>query len=140
MIKRMIARFRLWRICRAIGIKPYPQLKSYILNRNGEIFGGGRRNGKTTALIVDELVYKRVPPSLLWCDFACRFCRDPDYWKIHGSERWYANELKKAVMMCESAGIDVGRGKRYRRNRDEKRRKDGYNSRIIIFDEMEGRK
>lgn len=140
MIKRTIARFRLWRICRALGIKPYPQLKSYILDRNMEIFGGGRCNGKTTALIVDELVYKRVPTLLQWCDFACRFCRDPDYWKIRGSSRWYANELKKAVMLCESAGIDVGRGKRHGKNRDEERRKDGYNFQIVIFDEMEGKK
>lgn len=112
MIKRMIARFRLWRICKALGIKPYPQLKKYVLDRNEEIFGGGRANGKTMAVIVDELVYKRVPPSLLWCGMTCRFCLDPDYTRVHSAERWYAYEIKKAIKVCESAGIDVGRGKR----------------------------
>lgn len=111
-MKRLIARFRLWRICRALGIKPYPQLKNYVLDRNAEIFSGGRRNGKTMAIIVDELVYKRVPPSLLWCNMNCIFCRDPDYARVPMAERWHTYEIKRAIRICESAGIDVGRGKR----------------------------
>lgn len=116
MIKRLIAKFRLWRICKALGIKPSLQLKKYVLDRNKAIFGGGRKNGKTMAVIVDELVHKRVPPSLLWCDMNCRFCLDPDYTRIHSAERWYTYEVKKAVQVCESAGIDVGRGKRGTKN------------------------
>lgn len=116
MISRLIVRFRLWRICKALGIKPYPQLKRYVLDRNEEIFGGGRCNGKTMAVIVDELVYKRVPPALLGCEMACRFCKDPDYLRIYRAEHWYMMEFKRAIFACESAGIDVGRGKRRRKH------------------------
>ena len=42
-------------------------------------------------------------------------------------DRFYISELMRAVQRCETAGIDVGRGKRDY--------KDGYNCRVFIMDE-----
>ena len=109
-IRRLWAKWRLHKICKALGIKPFPEAVAYVLYGDGIIFRGGRCNGKTMTLILDELVYKRVPEAVMTCDFNCRFCRDPDRMRMQLSERWYLNELKRAVILCERAGIDVGRG------------------------------
>ena len=60
-------------------MEPYPEMVRYVIDRDETIFRGGRRNGKTLALIIDELVYKRVPPVLFGYLMECRFCKDPDY-------------------------------------------------------------
>ena len=109
-LRQLWARWRLRRICKALGIKPYPEAEAYVLHKNREIFRGGRCNGKTMALILDELVYKRVPPSLATCDLRCRFCQDRDYNENRERARFYTYELFRAVRECEAAGIDVGRG------------------------------
>lgn len=127
--ERTKAKIRLHRICKALGVEPYPEMVRYVIDRDETIFRGGRRNGKTLALIIDELVYKRIPPALLGCPMECRFCKDPDYWKMPQMrrDRFYISELARAVQRCETAGIDVGRGKRDY--------KDGYNCRVFIMDE-----
>ena len=114
MFERTKAKIRLRRICKALGVEPYPEMVRYVIDRDETIFRGGRRNGKTLALIIDELVYKRVPPALFGCLMECRFCKDPDYWKMPrmSRDRFYISELMRAVQRCEMAGIDVGRGKR----------------------------
>ena len=114
MFERTKAKIRLHRICKALGVEPYPEMVRYVIDRDETIFRGGRRNGKTLALIIDELVYKRIPPALLGCPMECRFCKDPDYWKMPQMrrDRFYISELARAVQRCETAGIDVGRGKR----------------------------
>lgn len=109
-LRRLWAKQRLRRICKALEIKPYPEAEAYILDKDRTIFKGGRCNGKTLTLILDELVYKRVPPTIASCDFCCRFCEDPDFYKNAQMERWYVCELSRAVRACEVAGIDVGRG------------------------------
>lgn len=113
MFERTKAKIRLHRICKALGVEPYPEMVRYVIDRDETIFRGGRRNGKTLALIIDELVYKRIPPALLGCPMECRFCKDPDYWKMPQMrrDRFYISELARAVQRCETAGIDVGRGK-----------------------------
>ena len=119
MFERTKAKIRLRRICKALGVEPYPEMVRYVIDRDETIFRGGRRNGKTLALIIDELVYKRVPPALFGCLMECRFCKDPDYWKMPrmSRDRFYISELMRAVQRCETAGIDVGRGKRdYKRS------------------------
>ena len=105
-------KYRLRRICKALEIKPYPEMMRFVIDRDETIFRGGRRNGKTLTLIVDELVYKRVPPALVGCPMECRFCKDPDYWKMPrmSRDRFYISELERAARRCEAAGIDVGRG------------------------------
>lgn len=108
--RRLWARWRLRRICKALDIKPYPEATAYVLDGDGIVFRGGRCNGKTMTLILDELVYKRVPPTIFSCDARCRFCLDPDYDKINRANHWYMHELAMAVKKCEAAGIDVGRG------------------------------
>lgn len=114
MFERTKAKIRLHRICKALGVEPHPEMVRYVIDRDETIFRGGRRNGKTLALIIDELVYKRIPPALLGCPMECRFCKDPDYWKMPQMrrDRFYISELARAVQRCETAGIDVGRGKR----------------------------
>ena len=67
MFERTKAKIRLHRICKALGVEPYPEMVRYVIDRDETIFRGGRRNGKTLALIIDELVYKRIPPTLLGC-------------------------------------------------------------------------
>lgn len=108
------AKYRLRRICKAIGIEPHPEMVRFVIDRDETIFRGGRRNGKTLSLIIDELVYKRVPPALIGCPMECRFCKDPDYLKMPrmSRDRFYFYELARAVEKCEAAGIDVGRGRR----------------------------
>lgn len=127
MFERTKAKIRLHRICKALGVEPYPEMVRYVIDRDETIFRGGRRNGKTLALIIDELVYKRIPPALLGCPMECRFCKDPDYWKMPQMrrDRFYISELARAVQRCETAGIDVGRGKRDY--------KDGYNCRVLSW-------
>lgn len=114
MLEKMRARIRIRRICKALGVKPYPEMVRYVVERDEAIFKGGRRNGKTLTLIIDELVYKRVPPALIGCPMECRFCKDPDYWKMPrmSRDRFYFSELSRAVQQCEAAGIDVGRGRK----------------------------
>lgn len=114
LIKKAWAKYRLRRICKALGVKPYPKMVRYVINKDETIFSGGRRNGKTLALIIDTLVYKRVPPALFDCGIDCWFFKDPDYWKMpaRNRERFYRWELKKAVDNCEAKGIDIGRGRR----------------------------
>lgn len=109
-IRRLWARWRLRRICKALDIKPYPAVEAYVLAKDKEIFAGGRQNGKTMALILDELVYKRVPPSVETCDLCCRFCHDRDYTGDLRRTKFYIMDLRQAVQKCEDAGIDVGRG------------------------------
>ena len=109
-IRRLWARWRLRRICKALGIDLYQAAEAYVLDKDKEIFAGGRQNGKTMAAILDELVYTRVPPSLETCDLCCRFCRDPDYTGELRRTKFYIMDLRKAVKRCEAAGIDVGRG------------------------------
>lgn len=109
-IRQLWARWRLHRICKALGIKPYPEAEAYILYKDLEIFKGGRRNGKSMTLILDELVYKRVPPALATCEMYCRFCYDRDFSGDLRRTKWYIDDLHRAVRTCEAAGIDVGRG------------------------------
>lgn len=56
MFERTKAKIRLHRICKALGVEPYPEMVRYVIDRDETIFRGGRRNGKTLALIIDELV------------------------------------------------------------------------------------
>ncbi len=128
-IEKTKAKIRLRRICKALGVEPYPEMVRYVIDRDETIFGGGRRNGKTLTLIIDELVYKRVPPALFECRMECCFCKDPDYWRLPriNRNRFYPYEFLRAIKRCEAAGIDVGRGKRSY--------KDGYTCQIIADEE-----
>lgn len=57
MFEKTKAKIRLRRICKALGVEPYPEMVRYVIDRDETIFRGGRRNGKTLTLIIDELVY-----------------------------------------------------------------------------------
>lgn len=109
-IRRMWAWYRLRRICKALGIEPWPEVKAYVLDKKDCVFSGGRRSGKTMAVILDTLVYKRVQPAMVACDGACKFCRDPDFGRSRYADRWYVQQLKEAARTCEAAGIEVVRG------------------------------
>lgn len=109
-IRRMWARWRLRRICKALGIEPWPEVKAYVLDKKDHVFSSGRRSGKTMAVILDTLVYKRVQPAMAACDGACQFCRDPDFGRSRYADRWYIQQLKEAARTCEASGIEVVRG------------------------------
>lgn len=56
-IDRIVYRWRLWKICKRLDIKPYPWQRDYVLGRSNSlpIFS---RSGKTMAVILYGLVRK----------------------------------------------------------------------------------
>lgn len=112
-IERLRYAWRLRRICRVLYIKIYPAVKAYVLDDDDSILYGGRRCGKTTAVILDILVRRRAPTSHLrdlrkpGYDMALLH-RDPDYEYITGA-RQFANCLLYAwAFKCDISGIKVG--------------------------------
>lgn len=112
-IERLRYAWRLYRICRVLRIEPYAKTVSYILDDDDSILYGGRRCGKTTAVILDILVRRRAPTSHL-ADLRkpgydmTLLHRDPDYEYITGA-RLFANSLLYAwALKCDVSGIKVG--------------------------------
>lgn len=58
MIKRLIYRYRLWKICKKLKFHPYPWQKLFILGITNQFYGYqlGRRTGKTITCILYGLV------------------------------------------------------------------------------------
>lgn len=106
---RISPRYKFWQICKAIGIKPYPWQREFALD--GYLdgcfitpFPGGRRTGKTTAVML----------RLLMCypheqfDVQCILASDPDWipWDSH-RVRWYSREYSRLSHACFERGIPV---------------------------------
>lgn len=68
-LHRIFPRFKLWRICKALGIKPYPWQKAYALGKTKRLprkVVRFRRTGKTTAVFLRLLmVYPGQPFDIL---------------------------------------------------------------------------
>ena len=104
--KRLCARFpkyKLSRICRTIGIKPYSWQRDYALGRTAKFGGGaGRATGKTMAVMLHLLMAYTNSIDLQM------FGLDPDWdGRNPHRRRWYINEYRKLYTKCINAGIPV---------------------------------
>lgn len=99
--------YKLWRISKALGIKPYEWQRAFVLGKTDSLGGNtGRRCGKTMAIMFRLLMLKPDAD-----DAFMRYIigRDPDFTKIPISRRmnWYQNEYRKYSTVCDNAGIPV---------------------------------
>ena len=97
-------KYKLKRICQAIGIKPYPWQSSFALGRTNKLDGDlGRATGKTMAVMLRVLMMHHTDPVFPWM-----FYLDPD-WKPYDSHRkmWYYREYIRLSQKCKHAGIPV---------------------------------
>lgn len=100
-------RIRLRMICDVLGIKLYPHVKRFVLNKDESILSMGRSSGKTMALLLRALVYKDIPYNITNSVAVLTFMDDPDLVATPVSR--YRQMLEDAVYKCESAGIYVTR-------------------------------
>jgi hypothetical protein len=106
-VKGLIYRWRLWRICRKLKIKPMKWQKDYVMGKLDGFYGplDGRRTGKTTAVILWGLVRKvktkRIIEKLSMKDPDVR--REPDY-----SQRYIMSVfVREYAKMARKAGMEV---------------------------------
>lgn len=102
-------RYKLHRICKAIGIKPHKWQKDFALDEFPRlIFDYGRGTGKTTAVMLRLLMQH---PRSKFCAETVLIA-DPDYRKDR--MRWYGDEYRKLKNKCLAAGIPVIQMELYR--------------------------
>lgn len=91
LIRDLVLRWRLWRVCKKLGIKPYKWQKDYALGKSTSTIGG-RRSGKTTAVMLWALIRKkRTPKEILASAY-----KDPDC-TTRLSLDWWTREYKKTA-------------------------------------------
>lgn len=103
-------RYRLFRICNAIGIKPYKWQKRYVLNHDAYM-PKERGSGKTTAVMLRILM---IPYNNIhaWSRAGMYLMYDPDL--SEDRLRWYSGEYRRLRDLCLNAGIPVLRVEIYR--------------------------
>jgi hypothetical protein len=96
--------YKLRRICKVIGIKPYPWQRDFALGKTDILaYPPGRVTGKTTAVMLRMLLSDTRKPAPLWL-----FHADPDYIPSNSYRRhWYVGEYKAISMKCMKAGLFV---------------------------------
>lgn len=95
-------KYKLCRICKAIGIKPYKWQKDFVFDEFPHlIFDYGRGTGKTTAVMLRLLMQH---PRAKFCAETVLIA-DPDFNKDR--MRWYGDEYRKLKNKCLAAGIPV---------------------------------
>lgn len=97
MLKRIKKRIRLWGICRKLKIKPTKWQMSFIMG-DDERIPFGRRNGKTTAVILRTILEE---PEKAW-DACNALARDPDWWRSYATARW---EMMEYLRFCKRCGV-----------------------------------
>ena len=106
-------RYKLRRICKAIGIKPYPWQREFALGRTNSVQNGmttRKAKGKTTAVMLRLLM--KNPEGAFDFDAFRTLCHDPD-WRTDRI-RWYSNEYRRLKNLCLDAGIPVIQMELYR--------------------------
>ena len=98
-------RYKLWRISKALGIKPYEWQRAFALGKTDSSGVTRRGGGKTFAIMLRLLL---LPPDAddafmryilgLVPGFATSFAR---------ITTWYRNEYRKYSSICDNAGIPV---------------------------------
>ena len=117
-------KYKLWRISKALGIKPYEWQRDFALGKT-DGFGGltGRATGKTFAIMLRLLL---LPPDADDAFMRYILGLDPDYiMSIARRTMWYRNEYRKYSTICDNAGIPV-----------VMLAKDGYSTVFMAIDEM----
>ena len=106
LIEDIRRRWRLRRICEAIGIQPYRWQRDFALGRIGcDAFPKGRSNGKTTAVMLRILM---LPPNASGVAVRTILARDPDWMPGEYRRcRWYAYEYIRLRAMCMERGIET---------------------------------
>lgn len=97
--------YKLWRISKALGIKPYEWQRAFALGKTDSLGTTRRGGGKTMATMLRLLL---LPPDA--DDAFMRFILglDPDYvTSIARRTMWYRNEYRKYSNICDNAGIPV---------------------------------
>lgn len=106
MVQDICRRWRFWRICHAVGIKPYPWQRDFELGLIGcDAFPKGRATGKTMAVMLRILM---LPPNASQVAVRTILARDPD-WDPRDPRRcrWYAYEYMRLRVMCAEQGIET---------------------------------
>lgn len=98
-------RYKLWRISKALGIKPYEWQRAFALGKTDSLGHTGRACGKTLAIMFRLLL---LPPDA--DDTFMRYILglDPDFITFNVRRNaWYKNEYRKVSTICDNAGIPV---------------------------------
>ena len=99
-------KYKLWRISKAIGIKPYGWQRDFALGKTNSLGGhGGRGCGKTFSIMLRLLLLKPDAD-----DVFMRYILglDPDFvTSIARRTMWYKQEYRKLSTICDNAGIPV---------------------------------
>lgn len=72
----IVLRWRLWRVCKRLGIRPYKWQKDYALGKDMRISLWTRRSGKTMAVVLYGLIRKAKGKEAY-------YVHDPDAWSAH---------------------------------------------------------
>ena len=99
-------RFKLWRICRALEIKPYPWQRDFALGKTEILqYPTGRRTGKTMAVMLRLLMEHPLSSDNTALQI---LLNDPDYCKAHYRMLLgYDNEYARQALRCYKAHIPV---------------------------------
>lgn len=99
-------RYKLFRISKALGIKPYKWQRAFALGKTDSLGGNsGRGCGKTFSIMLRLLLLKPDAD-----DAFMRYILglDPDFiMSIARRTAWYKNEYRKLSTICDNAGIPV---------------------------------
>lgn len=98
-------KYKLWRISKALGIKPYKWQRAFALGKTDSLGVTSRGGGKTFAVMLRLLLLKPDAD-----DEFMRFILglDPDYvTSIARRTMWYREEYRKYSTICDNAGIPV---------------------------------
>lgn len=99
-------RFKLWRICRALKIKPYIWQRDFALGKMETlIYPLGRATGKTTAVMLRLLMEHPFSNDKNTLKI---MSNDPDYcWANRHMLNWYHAEYRRISHRCYEAHIPV---------------------------------
>lgn len=101
MLKNLRRRWRLWRICRKLDIKPHPWQREFALGLTDSLeYLSGRQLGKTIAVML-RLLMLRYDASLNLNEILCIVSQDPNF-LIDSPERieWYQQEYDRMARAC----------------------------------------
>lgn len=104
-LHRIFPRFKFWRICKALGIKPYKWQRDYALGCVGYLqYPAGRATGKTMAVMLRLLMVYPGEPF----DAQEILGTDPDYdTRYRARMLWYDGEYRRLANKCYRANIPV---------------------------------
>lgn len=99
-------KYKLWRISKALGFKPYKWQRAFALGKTDSLgVNTGRRCGKTMAIMFRLLL---LPPDADDALMRYILLHDPDFaMGIARRSAWHRNEYRKYSTVCDNAGIPV---------------------------------